>query len=69
MIAIEYTEEFFYRVPKPDEKERLLASKTADMVNKIGILPNKMTQEELLKYWKPIFEECGLEWRDTPIKV
>lgn len=58
----DYPVEFFYRVDNPDEKEKLLAEKTAQMVREVKKLPSRMTGEELLKYWKPLFEECGIEW-------
>jgi hypothetical protein len=59
----DYPPEFFYRVDNPCEKEKLLAQKTAEMVKKVKKNLWKMTTEELNKYWKPLFIECGLEWK------
>lgn len=59
----DFPPEFFYRVDNPCEKEKLLAQKTAEMVKKVKKKPYEMTLEELHKYWKPIFIECGLEWK------
>ena len=56
----DYPPEFYYRVDNPDEKEKLLGEKTSEMVKRVKKPLWKMTNEELLKYWKPLFAECGL---------
>jgi hypothetical protein len=62
----DYPPEYFYRMENPDEKEKLLAKKKAELVKKMRKMWWHMTVEEINTYWKPLYIECGVEWLDTP---
>lgn len=62
----DFPPEYFYRGDNPDEKEKLLGSKKAEVVKRIKKMPWHMTEEELYTHWKPLYIECGLEWIDNP---
>jgi len=57
---------FYYDQGKPLHESDALCEKLAELVNEKGIHIINMNRVQAISWVKPLFEECGVEWIDTP---